>query len=181
MTVIITRMAGGADARVIVTHMQGAAVGTGRVIITRMGGDTFGFAVDAGLPQTVDPFQWVMLNAVVATTGATADSWSVTQTSGTAVVLVGQGASRAFVAPATMLGDTLGFQFAASSGGGPPVSDTTSVVVRPHSGLWRYSGAQARLVAVEFRTTQRQAQPYLPTPLYPAPTLYPSTTLYPRS
>lgn len=129
---------GGSSGQVRVLQVSGAGAGTGLVRVTNVSGATpASFAIDAGLPQLVDPFQTVQLNAVVTTTGQTADSWLWTQTGGPAVVLGGAGPSVQYRAPATMNGTTVTFQVSAFAAGSPTVTDTVTHTVRSHSGMWR--------------------------------------------
>lgn len=90
--------------------VQGGATG----LIDALGVEDF-----AGVNQTVRPFQTVTLS------GVGAGPWS--QVSGPAVLLTGSGATRTFVAPATVDGATLVFAYGTA---------TVTVTVYPHSEWW---------------------------------------------
>lgn len=145
---------GGSSGQVRVLQVTGAGAGTGLVRVTGVSGTTPAlFGIDAGLPQTLDPFQIVQLNAVVTTTGQTADTWVWTQTAGPTVTLGGFGPSVQYRAPATMRGTTLTFQVTAT-GGGNTVTDTVTHTIRSHSGMWKVSSAGV-LYGIERRRTAR--------------------------
>lgn len=131
--------------------MRGTSGGVGQVVVTGMRGIVPGaFTVDPGLPQTVDPFQVVQLNATVPDTNVTVDSW--VWAAPPSVTLYGSGPSVQYQAPATMVGTTLAFQVTATSAG-ISVSAPVTHTVRSHSGMWRLSSDRTHLIGLEYRRT----------------------------
>jgi hypothetical protein len=88
--------------------------------------------VDAGIPQTVEPWSTVTLTGSASDPDGTVTSRLWTQTSGTVVTLSGAATDIAtFDAPASIAGETLGFEFAATDDDGAESTDTTTVTVLP--------------------------------------------------
>lgn len=93
------------------------------------------FTANAGGGRTVEPFSTVTLDGA-GSTGAT--SWSWSQVSGPAVVLVGAGPVVSFVAPATEAGVDVVIRLTVSDGVSTATDDAT-VSVYPHL-FWRRQG-----------------------------------------
>lgn len=162
----------GAGARVYLTHMKGSSSGIARAVITGMRGIDGAFNVAAGLPQTVDPFQVVQLNATVPTSGEVPASWVWRQLSGVPVQLYGTAPALSFFAPAERDGAVLVFEVTADPGDGRAVAtDTVTITARSHAGFYMFSTVKGGLVAHELRRTAKPnlGSPYTPPEEPPPP------------
>jgi hypothetical protein len=97
-------------------------------------------AVDAGEPETLDPFQPGSLSAVVPT-GTPAGSWTWEFVSSsnphvTAVAITQAGATATYATPPTLDGAALIFRARYQMSGQPDSTGTVSHTIRPH-GLWK--------------------------------------------
>lgn len=86
---------------------------------------------DAGIPQTVEPWSTVILDGTESE-GAI-DTWTWTQTAGTAVTLTNPNTAQpSFTAPATVAGQTLTFELATKAAGvSSTVTTTVDITVLP--------------------------------------------------
>jgi hypothetical protein len=118
-----------------VTRVRGYTLGSSYGQVCRVRGQSLGsFFVYAGDPQTVTPFETVILNATAA---QTPDSWVWTQLSGPSRLLTGAGAGRQFVAPPTLAGAVLTFRATAVVAGLADSSDVVTITVQAHDGWFR--------------------------------------------
>lgn len=124
----------------LLVRLTGYTVNAADLII-RLTAATSSLTVDAGAPQTVDPFDTITL---AATASVTPDSWLWEQIGGPPVTLTGSGPSRTYVSPAIVGGGSCTFRATATKAGSGPGSATVVHTIYPHT-VWAGVGA-GRLV-----------------------------------
>ncbi len=129
------------------TRARGRSAPQGFTHLTRARGKQVGaVVVEAGLGQTLEPFQRAQLTAVSRTSGVIVTSWKWELVSSTnpkvaTVAITSNVNAASYITPATLTGTTLTFRVTATANGQTSTS-TVAHIIRAHGGFWQARGGK---------------------------------------